>query len=305
MEMIAVLCAMFRELLAHHVDNFRRNHARFYNILRCAEINRFCLFGFVTLIGEHYFEDAFREVFVRKHFEKCESVEFRHCEVEEDYVGLESSPQALQCFIRREARLDRIAVLGKLHPVHIQKKLVVIGEKNGAFFCGCIVHTIAAAGGSSSSGTSVPAAGAGVSWSASPASKSVLKPLTSENGTFLSNAFIIASSCMVSIPCRRAAAQSLESTGLSRIIRSISEDISSTSNTARRPRSPVGHIAVRFGSYTFSGTLKRYFSGNDSSCFSMPLRCDAPSGPSPAESGLPKVPTSRCAIERMGTGGMR
>src|SRR3989338_6319624 len=307
--MIAALRVMLCELVAHHVDNFRRNHARLDDIFCRAELRRFCFFGFIALISEYDLERTFREMFIRKHLEKSKAVELGHREVEEDNVGFESVPQARKRFICRQARFDGIAVLGKLHPVHVQEELIVVDKKNSALLCGgslrcciCLVHTIAA-GGSSSSGTSAVAA-TGTSGSWSPASKSVLRPLTSENGTCLSNALIIASSCIVSMPSLRAAAQSFESTGLSRTIFSMVDDISSTSKTAMRPRSPVGQVGRRFGSYTVSGILKRYFSGNDSSCCSMPLRCDAPSGTSLSAPGQ-KVRTNRCAIERMRTGGIR
>src|SRR3989338_355937 len=302
--MIAALCAMFREFIAHHVDNFRRNHARLHDIFRCAELHRFCFFGFVTLIREYYLQDTLCKMFVGEYLEKREPVELRHRKIEEDDIGFEPLPQARERLLRRKTCLDRILVLGKLHPIHVQKELVVVNEKNRTFSCVCIIHT-ALVGGSSSRGTAVASAGAGTSWSASPASKSVLSPLTSENGTRLSNAFIIASSCIVSMPSLRAAAQSLESTGLSRTIFSMADDISSTSKTAIRPRKPVGHVAVRFASYTVLGILKRYFAGSDSSCVSIPLRCDAPSGTSLTASGPPNVRTRRCAIERMSTGGMR
>src|SRR3990167_5044781 len=308
--MIAVLHVMFCKFVAHHVDNFRRYHACLHNIFRRAELRRFCFFGFITLIREYNLENAVRKVLIREHLEEGKAVELRHGEVKEDDIGPKALPQARQGLVRGKARLDGIAAPGEFHPVHVQEEFFVVDEKNRAFLCDrsglrcciCLHHT-AVVGGSSPCVPS-PTAAFGVSGSWSPASKRVLKPFTSENGICLSNAFIIASSCMVSMPCRRASAQILESTGLSRTIRSMSEDISSISNTAIRPRNPVGQVGVRFGSYTVFGTLKRYFSGSDSSCFSMPVRCDALSETSLAASGQ-KVRTKRCAMERIKTGGIR
>ena len=88
------------------------------------------------------------------------------------------------------------------------------------------------------------------------------------------------------------------------MIFSISEDISRTSKTAMRPRSPVVHVGVRTGSYTLFGIGKRYFSGSVESCFSIAVRLDAESSVSFAPSGQ-KVRTNLCAIERIRTGGIR
>src|SRR3989344_9502757 len=227
---------------------------------------------------------------VHDSLQECEAIQFRHSDVEKDDVGDESSAQYSQCMLARDTGFYGIAGAGEFHAIHIQKELIVVDIKNRSFRW-CITHTLFVSAGSALSGAS---------GSFSPARSKVESVFTSENGTFLSNAFIIASSCMVSMPSARAAAQSLDSTGFSRIIFSILEDISNTSKTAMRPRIPVAQVGVRTASYTCSGIGKRYFGGSEESCDSMFLRTEAPMGTSLAPSGQ-KVRTRRWAIERINT----
>src|SRR3989344_9130790 len=176
--------------------------------------------------------------------EENETVGFRHHQIEDDSVGRKTLPQALECLAGRQTRLHRESLVHEFDAIHVEEELVVIQNEYGARALAlCVRRNVHCSVGSFESMIE-------------------LNVFTSENGIFISNAFIIASSRMVYMPPARATDHNLDSTGFSRTTCSSSLVISSNSKTAMRPRIPVGQVGVRTASYTAFGTLNRYFSGS-------------------------------------------
>src|SRR3989344_3930136 len=298
-----------RDLFANDTHNLRRDHACFYNITMRAKTLRFLLLGVVALVRQGYERASFGKLSTLQVIQQGKAIFFGHHKIEDDGVGFKPCTNCLERLCRRETRLNLIPVPCEFHTVHVHEELVGIAEKHTPFTrlllrLSIFGHHIRYDYASPPSAPLISFAPTFLGSSSSSERSSEESELISENGTSFANALIIASSCIVSIPSARAAAHRRDSTGLPRIIFSIALDISKTSNTAIRPRNPVGEVGVRDGSHAFSGTLNRCCLGSDSSCVSMFLRSlgvIATSSPLPSANFL----TRRCATEQIRTGGIR
>src|SRR3989344_3435649 len=128
--MISGTRAFFPEKLSDLVDTLRRYHARLHEVLFRAQGFRPRFPRIRALIGERYLERPPAELLVLDCLQKVEPVAHRHCDIEKNDIGRETTLEERECFVDRKAGVYCVAFVGEFHRVHIEQELIVVEQEH-------------------------------------------------------------------------------------------------------------------------------------------------------------------------------